>query len=144
METPGRNRQLAGEVWNRRKSGEIYPEWLNISSVRNPAGEITHYVAIFSDIAERKAAHARIEYLAHHDPLTGLPNCSLLRERLENEISRAKRAERKLAVLFLDLDRFKTVNDSFGHAVGDRLLREVARPPAHRRANPTSSAARAG
>ncbi|MFO1345490.1 MAG: EAL domain-containing protein [Rhodocyclaceae bacterium] len=115
-----------GEVWNRRKSGEIYPEWLNISSVRNPAGEITHYVAIFSDITERKAAHARIEYLAHHDPLTGLPNRSLLRERLENEISRAKRAERKLAVLFLDLDRFKTVNDSLGHAVGDRLLREVA------------------
>ena len=115
-----------GEVWNRRKSGEIYPEWLNISSVRNPAGEITHYVAIFSDITERKAAHARIEYLAHHDPLTGLPNRSLLRERLEQEISRTKRSERKLAVLFLDLDRFKTVNDSLGHAIGDRLLREVA------------------
>jgi diguanylate cyclase (GGDEF)-like protein/PAS domain S-box-containing protein len=115
-----------GEVWNRRKSGEIYPEWLNISAVRNPAGEVTHYVAIFSDITERKAAQARIEYLAHHDPLTGLPNRSLLRERLEQEIGRAKRAERKVGVLFLDLDRFKTVNDSLGHAVGDRLLREVA------------------
>lgn len=115
-----------GEVWNRRKSGEIYPEWLNISSVRNPAGEITHYVAIFSDITERKAAQARIEYLAHHDPLTGLPNRSLLRERLEQEIGRARRAERKVGVLFLDLDRFKTVNDSLGHAAGDRLLREVS------------------
>ncbi len=115
-----------GEVWNRRKSGEIYPEWLNISSVRSPAGDITHYVAIFSDITERKAAQARIEYLAHHDPLTGLPNRSLLRERLEQEIGRARRAEGKLAVLFLDLDRFKTVNDSLGHAAGDRLLRDVA------------------
>jgi diguanylate cyclase (GGDEF)-like protein/PAS domain S-box-containing protein len=115
-----------GEVWNRRKSGEIYPEWLNISAVRTPAGETTHYVAIFSDITERKAAHARIEYLAHHDPLTGLPNRSLLRERLEQEIARARRREGKLAVLFLDLDRFKNVNDSLGHAAGDRLLREVA------------------
>ncbi|MFC5300016.1 EAL domain-containing protein [Azospira restricta] len=115
-----------GEVWNRRKSGEIYPEWLNISAVRSPAGEITHYVAIFSDITERKAAQARIEYLAHHDPLTGLPNRSLLRERLEQEIGRARRNENKVGVLFLDLDRFKTVNDSLGHAVGDRLLREVA------------------
>ncbi|MBI2308929.1 MAG: EAL domain-containing protein [Rhodocyclales bacterium] len=115
-----------GEVWNRRKSGEIYPEWLNISAVRSPAGEITHYVAIFSDITERKAAQARIEYLAHHDPLTGLPNRSLLRERLEQEIGRARRNESKVGVLFLDLDRFKTVNDSLGHAVGDRLLREVA------------------
>jgi len=115
-----------GEVWNRRKSGEIYPEWLNISAVRNPTGEITHYVAIFSDITERKAAQARIEYLAHHDPLTGLPNRSLLRERLEQEIGRARRAGSKVGVLFLDLDRFKTVNDSLGHAAGDRLLRDVA------------------
>lgn len=115
-----------GEVWNRRKSGEIYPEWLNITAVRDPGGEIKHYVAIFSDITERKAAHARIEYLAHHDPLTGLPNRSLLRERLEQEISRARRTEAHIGVLFLDLDRFKTINDSLGHAVGDRLLREVA------------------
>ncbi len=115
-----------GEIWNRRKSGELYPEWLNISSVRTPEGEITHYVAIFSDITERKAAQARIEYLAHHDPLTGLPNRSLLRERLEHEISRARRNEKQLGVLFLDLDRFKTINDSLGHAAGDRLLREVA------------------
>lgn len=115
-----------GEVWNRRKSGEIYPEWLNISSVRSPSGEITHYVAIFSDITERKASQARIEYLAHHDPLTGLPNRSLLRERLEQEVARARRSELKVGVLFLDLDRFKTVNDSLGHAAGDRLLREVS------------------
>jgi diguanylate cyclase (GGDEF)-like protein/PAS domain S-box-containing protein len=115
-----------GEIWNRRRNGEVYPEWLGISTLRGPDGAVTHYVAISTDISERKASEARIEFLAHHDPLTDLPNRLLLRDRLERAIAHGERTGTRVALLFIDLDRFKTVNDSLGHPVGDRLLREAA------------------
>jgi diguanylate cyclase (GGDEF)-like protein/PAS domain S-box-containing protein len=115
-----------GELWNRRRDGEIYPEWLGISSVRDEEGKITHFVGIFSDISERKAAEAKIAFLAHHDPLTGLPNRLLLKDRMQQAIVHGERNGNKVALLFVDLDRFKAVNDSFGHPVGDALLRDAA------------------
>ena len=116
-----------GEIWDRRKSGEIYPKWLGISAVRDTNDELTHFVAIFSDISERKAAQERIEYLARHDALTGLPNRIFLADRAEQALAHAERNQHKVALLFLDLDRFKNINDSLGHPVGDALLREVTR-----------------
>ncbi|MEW6313468.1 MAG: EAL domain-containing protein [Pseudomonadota bacterium] len=116
-----------GEIWNRRKSGEVYPEWLSISPVRDRSGRLTHYVGIFSDISEHKAAEAQIEFLAHHDPLTGLPNRLLLRDRFERAIAHAVRAGEMVALLFIDLDDFKNINDSLGHPVGDQVLQVVGR-----------------
>jgi diguanylate cyclase (GGDEF)-like protein/PAS domain S-box-containing protein len=115
-----------GEIWDRRKNGEIYPKWASISAVRAQGGEISHYVAIFSDITRRKAAEEKIEFLAHHDPLTRLPNRILLRDRFEQGLLHAARAGSKVAVIYLDLDRFKAINDTLGHPVGDRLLVSVA------------------
>jgi len=116
-----------GEVWDRRNNGEVYPKWSAISAVRNSAGELANYIGIFSDISEQKAAEERIRYLAHHDFLTGLPNRSALQDRLEVLIAHARRVKKQVAVLFVDLDRFKNINDSLGHHVGDELLRQVAR-----------------
>jgi diguanylate cyclase (GGDEF)-like protein/PAS domain S-box-containing protein len=116
-----------GEVWNRRYDGDTYPAWFNMVSVRDPQGKITHYVGVLTDISERKAAQARIEHLAHHDPLTDLPNRSLLADRMQQAIAQAQRSERSVAVLFVDLDHFKHINDSLGHAIGDRVLIEVSR-----------------
>ncbi len=116
----------AGEIWNRRKSGEIYPEWLSIKAVRNEAGEIVNYIAAFSDITEIRAQEERIRHLAQYDFLTDLPNRALLRDRLERAILAAGRHGKRVGLLFVDLDRFKTINDSLGHAAGDRLLCEVA------------------
>ncbi|NJD07921.1 MAG: PAS domain S-box protein [Methylococcaceae bacterium] len=116
-----------GEIWNRRKSGEIYPEWLNISSVEDEQGQVTHYVGVFSDITVAKRSQEALEFLTHHDSLTDLPNRLLCRSRLEHAIQRASREQRKVAVLYVDLDRFKGVNDSLGHPVGDQLLKIVAR-----------------
>jgi diguanylate cyclase (GGDEF)-like protein/PAS domain S-box-containing protein len=116
-----------GEIWDRRKNGEHYPKWLSISAVKDGNNQVTHYTGIFSDITERKKAEAQIEFLAYHDALTKLPNRLLVREHLEMAMAHADRAHHKAAVLFLDLDNFKTINDSFGHAVGDELLIEVAK-----------------
>jgi len=112
-----------GEIWNRRKNGDIYPEWLSISAVKNGNGQITNYVGVFSDISERKRAEERLEQLAHYDLLTGLPNRFLFNEKLKSALFHARRYKHYVALLFIDLDRFKTVNDTLGHAIGDRLLR---------------------
>jgi PAS domain S-box/diguanylate cyclase (GGDEF) domain len=118
-----------GEIWNRRKNGEIYPELLSISTVTNQAGEISNYVGVFADITKLKASEKELEFLAHHDPLTKLPNRMLLMSRLQHSLDTVKRKHdngHQIAVLMLDLDRFKDVNDSFGHNAGDDLLQMVA------------------
>lgn len=116
-----------GEMWISRKDGESYPAWLVLNAVRDKQGEIQHYIAMSLDISERKANEQRIHYLAHHDVLTALPNRFLFDERLQMAIQQAKRAESMVAVLFIDLDRFKNINDSMGHHIGDGLLISVAR-----------------
>lgn len=116
----------SGEIWNRRKNGEIYPQMLSISAVRDENQKVTHYVSVFSDITQLKNAAERLDYLAHHDPLTDLPNRLLLFARLEHCIKLSSREHKSAALLILDLDRFKDVNDSFGHLSGDELLQKVA------------------
>ena len=116
-----------GEIWDRRKDGEIYFKWLSINLVRDETGKLTHHVAVFADISERKAAEERMQHLAHHDVLTGLPNRALFSDRLQQGLAQAKRDKTHLALMFLDLDKFKPVNDKFGHATGDLLLKEVAK-----------------
>lgn len=115
----------SGEMWQRRRSGDDFLAWLQIAAVYGPDGKHGHYVAVMSDITERKRAEQRLRFLAHYDPLTSLPNRSLLRQRLRQRIERS--GSRRLALMFIDLDRFKYVNDSLGHAAGDELLRQVAR-----------------
>ena len=115
-----------GEISNRRKNGEIYPSWLTISAVRNRDKFITHFVAVFADISSLKQAQARLDYQAHHDPLTGLPNRTLFESRLHGALIHSREASSLGAVLFLDLDRFKHINDSLGHPVGDLLLKSIA------------------
>ncbi len=116
----------SGEIWNRRKDGSVYPEWLSITVIRDDKGTIKEHVAVFSDITQRKEDEEQIRYQAEYDALTSLPNRALLFDRLKQSIYLAKRAHSKVALLFLDLDLFKTVNDSLGHMVGDELLQEVA------------------
>ena len=115
-----------GEVINRRRSGESYPEWLSITAVKDATGATTHYVGVFQDITARKAAEEEIRSLAFYDPLTHLPNRRLLLDRLQQAVAASSRNGRYGALLFLDLDNFKTLNDSLGHDTGDRLLIEVA------------------
>ncbi|MBS1209995.1 MAG: diguanylate cyclase/phosphodiesterase with sensor(s) [Proteobacteria bacterium] len=115
-----------GELWSRRKSGEAFPELLSISAVQDENGEVINYVLVFTDISTLKASEERLEYLAHHDPLTHLPNRLLFLSRLEHALAGVRRGGGQLALLMFDLDRFKDINDSFGHRVGDRLLQQVA------------------
>jgi diguanylate cyclase (GGDEF)-like protein/PAS domain S-box-containing protein len=115
-----------GEVWNRRKSGENFPAWLNITAVKSPQGEVTHYVGTMTDITERKEAEKKIEHLAFYDLLTDLPNRQLLLDRLHHAMMGSSRSHRMGALLFIDLDNFKILNDTCGHDIGDQLLVEVA------------------
>jgi len=115
-----------GEVWNRRKNGEIYPEWLSISTVYNEKREPAYYVGVFTDITDKKLSEKRIYHLAHYDALTDLPNRVLFQDRLDHALVEARRGGYSVPMLYLDLDRFKPINDSFGHPVGDLLLQQVA------------------
>ncbi|NRR28815.1 EAL domain-containing protein [Oxalobacteraceae bacterium] len=116
-----------GEIWNLRKSGELYLEYLTVSAVRDTRGVTTHYVGVFSDITQVKESQEKLDHLAHHDPLTALPNRLLFHDRLQHAIQRATRDTEQLALLFIDLDRFKNVNDTLGHHIGDELLQQVAK-----------------
>ncbi len=115
-----------GEIWNKRKDGDVFPELLTISVVRNEQGEITNYIGVFIDITERKREEERIIRLANFDTLSGLPNRNLLMDRIEQGVAQAERHGSKMAMLFIDLDHFKHINDSLGHDIGDELLKRVA------------------
>ena len=113
------------EIWNRRKSGELYPQWLNISRVLGDMGETTHYIGVFKDITQRKLAEEEIEHLAFYDVLTNTPNRYLLKDRVNQAIGAARRSQTSFTLMFIDLDRFKEINDVFGHEVGDQVLLQV-------------------
>lgn len=115
-----------GEIWNRKKSGALYPAWLTISAIRDKSNKITNYIAILDDISERKAFENQLKYRANHDVLTDLPNTALFLFSLKQSMLRAKRNKTITALLFADLDNFKEVNDHYGHAAGDVLLKEVS------------------
>ena len=115
-----------GEIWNRRKSGEIYPQWQTVRAITDAEGQVTHYVAVFSDISAIKKSQTELTRLAHHDPLTDLPNRLLFTDRTEQTLAAAQRLKSGCALLMIDLDHFKIINDSLGHNVGDLLLKAVA------------------
>jgi len=115
-----------GEIWNRRKSGETYPEWLSINLIKDEMKRVKNYVSVFRDISDIKDSEKKIEYQAYHDPLTGLPNRSLFSDRLTLAVNQAIREKNQMALLYIDLDRFKVINDSLGHITGDYLLQHVA------------------
>ena len=115
-----------GEIWNRRKSGEIYPQWQTVRSITDDKGQVSHYVAVFSDISAIKNSQTELARLVHHDPLTDLPNRLLFTDRTEQTLASAQRHQTGCALLMIDLDHFKIINDSLGHNVGDLLLKAVA------------------
>ncbi|QXH46930.1 EAL domain-containing protein [Pseudomonas xanthosomatis] len=117
--------EWSGEIWNRRKSGEIYPQWQTICAIRDDGGDLSHYVAVFSDISAIKHSEEELAYLAHHDPLTGLPNRLLFNDRVEQALAAAQANKRGCALLLLDLDHFQSINDGLGHTIGDQLLKQV-------------------
>lgn len=119
--------QWQGEITNRRKDGVLYPQWLAMSNIKDAQGEVLNYIAVFTDISSIKKTEDELRFLAHHDALTKLPNRLLLEDRLTHSLERSTRSNIKTAILFIDLDRFKEVNDSFGHPVGDELLKIVAK-----------------
>lgn len=121
-----KNGQWEGEIWNKRKDGSIYPEWLSISTVKNSEGEILQYLALFNDITKRKEDEKELHFRAYYDTVTKLPNRALAFERLSQTIMQANRHMRKAALFFLDLDHFKQVNDTLGHVVGDKVLMDSA------------------
>jgi diguanylate cyclase (GGDEF)-like protein/PAS domain S-box-containing protein len=122
-----RNGHWRGEIWNRRKNGEVFPEHMSLSAVRDATGLVTHYVCMFTDISDEKAAQRRLEFLAHNDALTGLSNRNWFAEQLDDAVVQARGSGERMAVLQINLDRFKDVNDSYGHSIGDSVLRHVAR-----------------
>ncbi|GAB4122004.1 MAG: hypothetical protein OHK0050_31500 [Roseiflexaceae bacterium] len=115
-----------GEIWNRRKNGEIYPEWLSITCIHDHHGSISNYIGMFSDLSQIKRSEAKLSHLVHYDTLTNLPNRLFLFTRIDHALAHARRHDRKVALLLLDIDRFKNINDSLGHAVGDELLLHFA------------------
>ncbi|MDM5179917.1 EAL domain-containing protein [Massilia sp. DJPM01] len=125
-QTIARDGQWRGEIWNRRKSGEIYPELLTISAIKDRADNLCNYVGVFVDISMSKASEAELDFVVHHDPLTKFPNRLLFMSLLDHGIKIAHREDKQLALLMVDLDQFKDVNDSYGHAVGDELLQQAA------------------
>ncbi|MDP3527822.1 MAG: EAL domain-containing protein [Methylicorpusculum sp.] len=126
------NGHWRGEIWNRRKNGELYPQFLSISTIHDELGHASNYVGVFTDISQIKQSKERLEHLAHYDPLTHLPNRLLIQSRLKHALEVAQRHGNRIAVLFIDLDHFKTVNDSMGHPMGDELLATVAQRLNHR------------
>jgi len=125
-ESVSRTGSWEGEIWNRRKCGDVYPEWLTLSAVRGEDGALTHYVATLSDITERKAAEREIQQLAFYDPLTGLANRRLFLDRVGDALKSYRREASHGALLFIDLDNFKQINDTLGHYAGDQLLQRMA------------------
>lgn len=142
-EAVAREGHWEGQIWNRRKDGGIYPEWLSIAGIRDTREQLTHYLGIFSDVSDPREAERKILKLAFYDPLTGLPNRRLLLDRLEQALAASARSGQFGAVLLLDLDHFKTINDTRGHDVGDELLVEVGRR-LHSTLRESDSAARLG